>query len=141
MQPAPRRGEDHVSVTCCPLQSGDEDGCSSSSSITTPVARKQHACCECDEPILIGTKHERYAIFWDGTAEAHRTCLSCVEIRDHFACSGWIFGQVWSDIEENFFPNMKAGGPCMDGLSVAAKARLFERRLTWLNEQPRVDES
>lgn len=37
-----------------------------------------------------------------------------------------------SDLEENFFPDMKAGGPCMEGLSPAAKARLFDRRMKWL---------
>jgi len=77
--------------------------------------------------------HERVTGKWDQSVDTHRTCLSCVEIRDHFACgNGWIFGSVMTDLEENFFPDMMAGGPCMDGLSPAAKARLFELRLQWL---------
>ena len=60
------------------------------------------------------------------------TCELCVEIRDHFACNGWIFGQLWEDLENNFFPEMVAGGPCMEGLSPTAKAALFEERTRWL---------
>lgn len=102
-------------------------------------ARKEHHCCECNDLIGIGTRHERTKLVdrsWSkGQISTYRTCLSCVEIRDHFAraCNGsWCYGAVWEQIEENFFPDMKAGGPCMTGLSPAAKGRLFELRLAWL---------
>lgn len=73
---------------------------------------------------------------WDGRFNQYRTCESCTEIRDHFACStGWIFTDVWVQLEAGFFPAMVAGGPCMEGLSPANKARLFERRLAWLEEE------
>ena len=35
---------------------------------------------------------------------------------------------------QNGIPGMKAGGPCMKGLSPEAKARLFERRMKWLED-------
>lgn len=120
-----------MSVTCCPLQSNDE-GDVSPSSISVIAARKPHRCVECDEIIPPGTRYERYACFWEGRAEAYKTCLSCVEIRNHFACNGWLFGCVWGDLESSFFPDMRAGGPCMEGLSPAAKQRLFDRRTAWL---------
>jgi hypothetical protein len=63
---------------------------------------------------------------------SYKTCLSCAEIRDHFSCSGFIFGELWNDIEGNFFPTMTAGGPCFTGLSIGARLRLFDRRLTWM---------
>lgn len=122
-----------MTVTCCPLSYGDEGP--RFSNTTTPKARKEHQCCECREVIPIGATYEKTVGNWDGNFETYLTCLSCVEIRNHFACSGWIFEHVWEDIEENFFPDMKAGGPCMEGLSPAAKARLFDLRLKWLEER------
>ena len=121
-------------VVCCPLGGGDECPASAYTQKNRRAA-KEHRCTECGETITKGTMYEYVKGLWDGAWSAYKTCLSCVEIRDHFACvSGWLFGEVWSQIEENFFPDMKAGGPCMEGLSPAAKSRLFERRLKWLED-------
>ena len=118
---------------CCPLYN-DGDGPSCSTTVT-PKARREHTCCECGETIPVGAKYERTSGIWDGSPECYKSCLSCVEIRNHFSCgNGWVFGELWSQLHENFFPEMRAGGPCMEGLSPAAKARLFERRLAWLEE-------
>lgn len=122
------------SAVCCPLYGDDGEG-PSFYSTTRPRAGKEHRCCECGETIAKGTVHELCSGKWDGSFGSYRTCLSCVEIRDHFACSsGWYFTCVWEQLEANFFPTMKAGGPCMEGLSPAAKARLFERRSKWFEE-------
>jgi hypothetical protein len=121
-----------MSVPCCPLGSyeGDEASCSSTK---TRRARKEHACCECIIPILPGARYEHVSGVWDGDPSSFKTCSSCVEIRDHFACgNGYVFGMLWDDLHENFIPEMKAGGPCMEGLSPAAKQRLFNARLEWL---------
>jgi hypothetical protein len=120
-----------MSVTCCPLE-GSDDGGPSCWTQAQPTANREHRCCECRETIPIGAKYERYTGIWDGTPGAYKTCLSCVEIRDHFDCNGFVFGQLWEDLRGNFFPGMTAGGPCMEGLSPAAKARLFERRMAWM---------
>jgi hypothetical protein len=120
-------------MICCPLESGDGESAQCHSTSTVKAA-KDHRCCECRETITKGTKHEVVKGMWDHSWSTYRTCLSCVEIRNHFACNGWIYGQVWSDIEENMFPDMKAGGPCMEGLSPEAKGRLFELRLKWLED-------
>lgn len=122
-----------MSVTCCPLQSGDEPA--ELYEATTPTARKPHTCCECRETIPVGARYEHVKAMWDGSWGTYKTCLSCVEIRNHFGCEGWLFEHLWFDLEENLFPDMKAGGPCMEGLSPEAKARLFERRLKWLEER------
>ncbi len=121
-----------VSVQCCPLTGSDDGDRASCSSTVVRTARKEHRCYECREPITRGTKYEYLSGIWDGSPSAFKTCLSCVEIRDHFACNGWLFGRLWEDLSDNFFPNMKAGGLCMEGLSPEAKARLFEKRLAWM---------
>lgn len=119
-----------MSVACCPLSGNDESSTGTSEIIR--AARKAHECVECHEAIPVGASYERYTVFDDGSAEAYKTCLSCVEIRNHFACNGWLFGCVWEDLENSFFETMVAGGPCMQGLSPAAKDRLFTRRTAWL---------
>lgn len=123
-------------MICCPLTSADDgDGTMQAHSSTIRRARKQHNCYECGDTIQSGTKYEYVSGIWDHEPMSHKTCLSCVEIRNHFACgNGWIYGELWNDLQANFFPNMKAGGPCMEGLSPEAKARLFERRLAWMED-------
>lgn len=124
-------------VVCCPLY-GCDDNTASFYEETRPTAKKEHRCCECKEAIAKGARYERTKGLWEDGWSTYKTCLSCVEIRNHFSCGeGWIFTCLWEQLKENFFPNMKAGGPCMEGLSPEAKARLFEKRLVWLgvNEQ------
>lgn len=118
-------------MTCCPLSGFDGEGLEFAST-ETPGARKPHECCECHETIPVGARYERTSGRWDGRMLAYKTCLSCVEIRNHFACNGWIYGQVWEDLEAGLFPDMRAGGPCLEGLSPEAKQRLFDRRTAWL---------
>lgn len=121
-------------TTCCALTSDDGDG-PSIIRTSRPVARKEHRCCECAGAIAPGQRYERTAGCWDGNWDEYVTCLLCVEIRDHFACGergGWVYTQVWEQLEESLFPDMTAGGPCFTGLSPAARDRLFERRMAWL---------
>jgi hypothetical protein len=121
-------------VACCPL-SGDPDDGPSCHTQSFPTARKEHRCGECSETIAPGSRYERVTGVWDGRPDTLKTCLSCVEIRDHFACgNGFTYGQLWEDIEANMFPDMVAGGPCLERLSPAAKARLFAARVEWVFE-------
>ena len=119
-------------MVCCPLDSGDGDGAPRFCANTVRMARKEHRCCECHEPISVGARYEHVSGCWDGAMAVYRTCLSCVEIRNHFACDGFLFEALWMNLCDNFFPAMKAGGPCMEGLSAAAKQRLFDKRTEWL---------
>jgi len=122
-------------MLCCPLSGGDDADHPKFFTQERVVARKDHRCSECGETIPKGDKYERVTGLWGDSIDTFKTCLSCVEIRDHFACgNGFIFGQVWEDIENNFFPDMKAGGPCFEGLSPEARGRLFELRLKWLED-------
>lgn len=121
---------------CCPLYGGDD--CEGPEFFTQKIytAKKDYHCCECSEAISASTKYEKTVGKWDGSLDTFRTCLSCMEIRDHFNCgSGFLFQELWSQLEENFFPDMKAGGPCMKGLSPEAKDRLFARRMAWYEDK------
>lgn len=115
---------------CCPLESCCDNP--EEFDYSFPIAEADYRCEECGETIPQGAKHELYMYVSDGDMSWARTCMSCQEIRDHFSCDGYIIGQLWNDLRENFFPDMKAGGPCMDGLSPPAKSRLFEERLRWV---------
>jgi hypothetical protein len=122
-----------MSAMCCPLSRPDGRADLYESAIRT--ARKAHVCEECGKAIAPGERYENVEMLYDGDWSSNHTCLMCVEIRDHFSCGeGSCIGLLWSDLEENFFPDMKAGGPCMEGLSPAAKAELCARRLEWVLE-------
>lgn len=127
-------------VMCCPLQEVDEH-CTVWNE-TSRTARKEHVCVECREPIKKGELHQYVSSLFDGHWSTHRTCLLCVEIGDHFSCGrGRYTEMLWSDLEENFFPDMSAGGPCMQGLSPAAKQKLIDARMKWYFEQDEIDDS
>lgn len=127
-------------VMCCPL-SGSGDDSASFYEANMRRARKVHACEECNGPIGVGDEHEYVKGLWDGQWSTFRTCLSCKEIRDHFACDGFMFGQLWSDLAENFFPDMRCGGQCMDDLSPEAKNRIIDKRMEWYFDQGEIDDS
>lgn len=124
-------------VMCCPLSSSS-DSCYGDVSQLIVLADEDYVCGECGEQIPAGVPYECYKgrnpdyDEDEGDIDTHNTCTLCVEIRDHFVCDGWIFGQLWEDLEENFFPDMRMGGPCMAGLSPAAKSALVDARLEWM---------
>ncbi len=125
-------------MQCCPLSGGDDDGprCE-----LTRIrrARTPHECCECEGAIAPGSQYEITTGCWDGSWSTYKTCMSCREIRNHFACDGWTFTMLWEQLRDSFFPGMVAGGPCMEGLSPEAKARLFEIRTAWLLSEDAAD--
>jgi len=60
-------------------------------------ARKQHSCCECGQPIVVGQRYEHAAGLWDGHWETYRTCATCAQIRTSLF-HGWMYGRLWEDI-------------------------------------------
>lgn len=120
-------------MMCCPLSEADETA--DVYNETTRVARKEHKCCECREAIAPGVKYRHATMLFDGEWSGWRTCLMCIEIADHFSCGARVVGTLWEDLEENFYPDMKCGGVCMDGLSPEAKRRLIDARMEWLLHQ------
>lgn len=127
-------------VACCPL--GECDERATVYNTEQRIARKAHACDECREPIHARERHEYISMLFDGAWSSFRMCLTCQEIGDHFSCGrGRVLETLWSDLEENFFPDMGMGGPCMAGLSPTAKAKLVERRMAWYLSQDEIDDS
>ncbi len=56
-------------------------------------ARKQHECCECQEPIKVGERHHvESGVGYDGDHYRYRTCVTCMRIREHYCGGGWIWG-------------------------------------------------
>lgn len=120
-----------MSAICCPLSEYDAGG-NEFYHDATRKARKQHKCCECHRVIEPRETYQRAAGKSDGNLWNYSTCFLCAEIREHFQCGrGWLFGSLWEDLGENFIPEMVAGGPCLEGLSAAAKERLFEEWRRW----------
>lgn len=118
-------------MNCCPLTEADE--VAKLYSARYPIAAKEHCCKECRKPIPKGSKHLLVKMLFDGSWISARTCPLCEEIGKHFSCGrSRIIGQLWDDLQDNFFLDMRAGGPCMEGLSPEAKAFLFEQRTEWL---------
>lgn len=64
------------------------------------TARKQHKCCECGNPILPGDKYEYATGRWDGEWSHYKTCVSCKWIRDRYCSHGFVYGQLFEQIEE-----------------------------------------
>lgn len=120
-------------MQCCPLSECDETA--SYYNQSKRRARKPHVCEECRETITAGSTYEHISMVFDGAWCSYKLCASCVEIGNHFACGPRSVGTLWEELKDNFFPTMKAGGPCMEGLSPEAKARLFEKRLAWMTER------
>lgn len=44
------------------------------------VARRDHKCCECRQPIKKGEVYERVKGLWDGSWSNFKTCLSCYDV-------------------------------------------------------------
>lgn len=117
---------------CCPLSEPDEGYTDFQSG--TCKAEFPHKCCECGIVISVGEDYE-WATGRDGhwgKLNEHSTCLLCVEIRDHFSCGGFYYTMLWEELENNLFPDMRMGGPCLEGLSPQAKGALATARLEWV---------
>lgn len=46
--------------------------------VTTRVAAKRHACCECDGVIAKGERHEVVSSMYEGRWQRDRTCAACL---------------------------------------------------------------
>lgn len=63
-------------------------------------ARRKHWCCECTEEIKVGERHEYATGIWDGNWDSHRTCATCVAIRERYCPHGYIYGGLAETIKD-----------------------------------------
>lgn len=69
---------------------------------STPVARKQHVCCECGCTIDPGEKYHRVEGLWDGSFQTFKTCEFCAQVRvradnevNEYGYHGVPFTELW----------------------------------------------
>lgn len=75
-----------------------------------PVARKEHRCCECRAPILVGERHFQIIGKWEGDLMEFRQHLACMEacmlVRDELndrecICFGGLKDWFWEFREDS----------------------------------------
>ena len=104
---------------------------------TTPVARRQHQCIECNAVIAPGAKYNRTVIKDRGVVDTYRRCALCAEIQRVFACGkSFLFSQLWEDMQDAF-PSLRVTSPCFNQLSMEARAFLTARWWKWMEDQAR----
>lgn len=98
-------------------------------------AAKLHDCCECGQEIAVGTHYEYASGKSDGVIFTQRTCLPCAEIRDTFACYGYVFTMLWESVRESLFPRWPQnlyGVECLAKLKTdAAVAKMRAMYAEW----------
>jgi len=85
----------------CSCISIETDGYPSFINFKIKVAKKLHKCGECHKEIKIGEKYEYVVGTWDGYFSTHKTCHTCLEIRNTFICGGFCFGEILEYLEEH----------------------------------------
>lgn len=83
----------------------------------SPVARKEHVCCECGRTIRKGERYLRESCIWEETGPATmKTCTDCESVRDKYFCGhsyGLVWGQLRDKIEEEIWET-KGGNSFVD---------------------------
>ncbi len=108
-------------------------------SISEPVAKKQHRCCECNAPILVGEKHFVCAGKWEGhidTFRQHYACMeACMIIRDHIEYECISFGGLreWVGEYHSDLRSAKSKEHVKRLRSLLAQIKRRERK--WQHEQ------
>jgi len=77
--------------------------------VTRPVARKQHRCCECRQPIEPKEQYVRTDGMWDGRFDVFKTCMFCYTanasalgfIREDYFLQDPPFGELWAWFADN----------------------------------------
>lgn len=112
---------------------GDYDGSPEFYSISKPMARKPHKCCECWRLIAPGERYEYAAYKYEGSVGVNKTCGQCAEIRAVFSCGqgGPHYGQLWEEMRDYAFPGLTTASGCFTELSSATKAFALDKWREW----------
>jgi len=62
-------------------------------------SRKNHKCDECKQIIHQGESYRKEVFIFDGFT-IHRTCDTCLSIRETLFCDGIIYGEMWYLLRE-----------------------------------------
>lgn len=118
-----------MTITCCSVPRPDDLDDSRCFPAVFRRSRRERACCECDAPIRVGDRYIRDAGASDGSAWSFDTCLPCLELRERYCCSGWIFGRLRDSLVNYVAPGLDASH--RRGLSDGAWDRLWDAYLEW----------
>lgn len=111
---------------CVYIDHHDNDPCSFFSSKEVK-AKKEHACGECGAAIQSGDMYERVVGKWDDGLDCYKTCQDCLSVRAQFFCKSWIYGEIWSDLQEHLnCVSGKVSSDCMMGLTERARAKVAD---------------
>ena len=72
----------------------DVDGVADVYEASWRVARKEHHCCECHEPIAVGQRYEYASVCYDGSWSHAKTCELCARIRDDLCRGVYAHGEL-----------------------------------------------
>jgi len=93
----------------------------------TTKARKIHKCTECKREILPGEKYELFKGKWEGDFQTYKTCKDCLSVRGQFFSNGWIFSNLWSDLNESFNDwDYEVPEDCISALTKAARDKVCD---------------
>jgi len=62
-------------------------------------SRKNHKCDECRQVINLGESYRKEVFIFEGF-NVHRTCNTCLSVRETFFCDGIIYGEMWYLLRE-----------------------------------------
>ena len=80
----------------CDYDGGSINPCT----VTFPIARKSHRCCECHSYIKPGERYERVVGLHDGDWVTYKTCHLCLRIRKDLFPSCWTYTELRDDVYE-----------------------------------------
>jgi predicted RNA-binding protein with PUA-like domain len=89
-------------------------------------------CEECREVIPAGTQYEAASGYYGSDRHEHKTCSSCVEIRDVFSCGEAVsHGDLWEQMREHAFPDLTTGSECFRELTTSNRVRVILKWQQW----------
>lgn len=59
-------------------------------------------CCECGQYLEEGDKFEIQIWVNEGNIDAYATCVPCARIRESLFQCGWVFGQMWRTLRDQY---------------------------------------
>ena len=101
------------------------------------TARKKHRCGECGETIQPGEPYELAKGKDENGWHSFKTCAACLELRVHFFCGAYIFGNILSDLRDEWWQSDGPDAGDLDGLSPAAVTHLERHILValWADQE------
>ena len=113
--------------SCGCIYVGPCDGENDFENIVVRKARKMHKCYECKRIIERGEHYTIDTVCYDGRVTSYKICSDCMSVRDEFFCEGWIFGELWNDVECHVHSTRgQISGDCISKLTTRARIKLCD---------------